>query len=114
MAWLPTFRDTIGAPEHKTSPIVWFEDGKYLGGRDDTLAWLRNRLSNPTNDESEAKANSSPAMVDDGFSPSHPYQYDLIVIGGGSGGLACSKEAKKLGAQKVAVCDFVKPSPLGK
>lgn len=40
------------------------------------------------------------------------YDYDLIVIGGGSGGLACSKEASKLGA-KVAVFDFVKPSPYG-
>jgi len=38
--------------------------------------------------------------------------YDLLVIGGGSGGLACSKNAAKLG-KKVAVCDFVKPSPQG-
>jgi len=38
--------------------------------------------------------------------------YDLLVIGGGSGGLAASKEAGKLG-KKVAVCDFVKPSPAG-
>jgi thioredoxin reductase (NADPH) len=36
----------------------------------------------------------------------------LQVIGGGSGGLACSKKAAKLG-KKVAVCDFVKPSPAG-
>src|SRR5262245_12981758 len=40
------------------------------------------------------------------------YDYDLVVIGGGSGGLACSKEAAKLGA-KAAVFDFVKPSPQG-
>jgi len=38
--------------------------------------------------------------------------YDLLVIGGGSGGLACSKAAAALG-KKVAVCDFVKPSPAG-
>jgi thioredoxin reductase (NADPH) len=37
------------------------------------------------------------------------YDFDLVVIGGGSGGLACSKEAAELGA-KVAVLDFVKPS----
>ena len=36
----------------------------------------------------------------------------LQVIGGGSGGLACSKQAAKLG-KKVAVCDFVQPSPAG-
>eukprot|EP00274_Cyanoptyche_gloeocystis_P006904 CAMPEP_0196654094 /NCGR_PEP_ID=MMETSP1086-20130531/3769_1 /TAXON_ID=77921 /ORGANISM="Cyanoptyche gloeocystis , Strain SAG4.97" /LENGTH=510 /DNA_ID=CAMNT_0041985653 /DNA_START=28 /DNA_END=1560 /DNA_ORIENTATION=+ len=41
-----------------------------------------------------------------------PYDYDLLVIGGGSGGLACSKEAAHLG-KRVAVCDFVSPSPQG-
>uniref|UniRef100_G3MPC2 thioredoxin-disulfide reductase (NADPH) n=1 Tax=Amblyomma maculatum TaxID=34609 RepID=G3MPC2_AMBMU len=40
------------------------------------------------------------------------YDYDLVVIGGGSGGLAASKEAARLG-KKVAVCDFVKPTPKG-
>lgn len=38
--------------------------------------------------------------------------YDLLVIGGGSGGLAAAKEAVGLGA-KVAVLDYVSPSPLG-
>uniref|UniRef100_A0A7M4FJE2 thioredoxin-disulfide reductase (NADPH) n=1 Tax=Crocodylus porosus TaxID=8502 RepID=A0A7M4FJE2_CROPO len=41
-----------------------------------------------------------------------PYDYDLIVIGGGSGGLACSKEAATLG-KKVMVLDYVVPTPLG-
>jgi len=36
----------------------------------------------------------------------------LIVIGGGSGGLACAKEAADLG-KSVAVLDFVSPSPQG-
>ncbi|KAG7263254.1 hypothetical protein CRUP_004748, partial [Coryphaenoides rupestris] len=40
------------------------------------------------------------------------YDYDLVVIGGGSGGLACSKEAAQLG-QKVAVLDYVEPSAQG-
>ncbi|XP_069353784.1 thioredoxin reductase 3 isoform X2 [Eulemur rufifrons] len=40
------------------------------------------------------------------------YEYDLIVIGGGSGGLACAKEAAILG-KKVMVLDFVVPSPQG-
>ncbi|XP_040052529.2 thioredoxin reductase 2, tandem duplicate 2 isoform X1 [Gasterosteus aculeatus] len=40
------------------------------------------------------------------------YDYDLVVIGGGSGGLACSKEAARLG-QKVAVLDYVEPSVKG-
>jgi len=51
-------------------------------------------------------------MVPDGHSSAHSYDYDLLVIGGGSGGLAASKEAAKFGA-KVAVLDYVKPSPAG-
>ncbi|GAB1600324.1 thioredoxin reductase 1, cytoplasmic-like [Argonauta hians] len=39
-------------------------------------------------------------------------EYDLIVIGGGSGGLAASKEAASFG-KRVAVFDFVKPTPAG-
>ena len=107
-AFLVDFRVELGAPDHKTSPIVWFEDGKkYLGGRDDTLAWCRKFLSLGDTDEEVVEP-----MVDDGFTAEHGYDYDLVVIGGGSGGLACSKEAVKLGA-KVAVLDFVKPSPHG-
>lgn len=108
MEWLPTFRDSIGAPNHRTSPIVWFEEGnKYLGGRDDTLAWVRRLLT--TSEEPEA----GPVTNVDEWNPNHGYDYDLVVIGGGSGGLACSKEAKQLGIEKVAVLDFVKPSPHG-
>lgn len=44
-----------------------------------------------------------------GSQDEHEYDYDLVVIGGGSGGLACAKEAAKLG-QRVACLDFVKPS----
>jgi thioredoxin reductase (NADPH) len=40
------------------------------------------------------------------------YDFDYFVIGGGSGGLASAKKAASLGA-KVAVADFVKPSPAG-
>lgn len=40
------------------------------------------------------------------------YDFDLVVIGGGSGGLACSKAAAGYGA-RAAVLDFVKPSPQG-
>ncbi|EDQ90922.1 uncharacterized protein MONBRDRAFT_20369 [Monosiga brevicollis MX1] len=45
-------------------------------------------------------------------SSSHGFDYDLVVVGGGSGGLAASKEAASLGA-KTAVLDFVQPSPQG-
>uniref|UniRef100_A0A8B9P1N7 Thioredoxin reductase 1, cytoplasmic n=1 Tax=Apteryx owenii TaxID=8824 RepID=A0A8B9P1N7_APTOW len=42
----------------------------------------------------------------------HSYDFDLIVIGGGSGGLAAAKEAAKYD-KKVMVLDFVTPTPLG-
>ena len=41
------------------------------------------------------------------------FMYDLIVIGGGSGGLRAAKTAADLGA-KVALLDYVKPSTQGR
>ena len=41
------------------------------------------------------------------------YDCDLIVIGGGSGGLACSKAAASMGAT-VTLFDYVKPSTQGR
>ncbi|KAI8118913.1 mitochondrial, Thioredoxin reductase 1 [Lucilia cuprina] len=46
------------------------------------------------------------------MAPINEYDYDLIVLGGGSGGLACAKEAVANGA-KVACLDYVTPTPLG-
>jgi len=40
------------------------------------------------------------------------YDYDLVVLGGGSGGLACAKEAVEYGA-RVLCFDYVKPTPVG-
>ena len=42
----------------------------------------------------------------------HNYDYDLFVIGGGSGGLSAARQSAELGA-KVAVADFVTPTPMG-
>ena len=44
--------------------------------------------------------------------PDHPYEYDLFVIGGGSGGISAARYAAELG-KKVALADFVQPSPAG-
>lgn len=76
----------------KTVPNVYI-NGQHLGGASDTET---------------AHANGTLQTMLAG----ETYDYDLFVIGGGSGGLACSKEAAKLGA-KVAVADFVTPSPPG-
>ena len=41
-----------------------------------------------------------------------PYEYDLAVVGGGSGGMAAAKEAARHGA-RVVLFDYVKPSTQG-
>jgi pyruvate/2-oxoglutarate dehydrogenase complex dihydrolipoamide dehydrogenase (E3) component len=116
------FRDHFSTAEgkiHVASPVVWFtksyKEGdpdpadieKYLGGHDAALDWCREFVK----PESESMSNGE-TMVDDGHKADHGYEYDLMVIGGGSGGMAAAKEAAALGA-KVALCDFVKPSPKG-
>ena len=112
-AWAATLASTpsLGprASKHTSSPAVQL-DGEFLGGCDATLEWLRVRYLSggspatprATHDNDAAVVAGAPAKFD----------YDLVVIGGGSGGLACSKEAAELGA-KVAVLDFVKPSWAG-
>lgn len=40
------------------------------------------------------------------------YQFDVFVIGGGSGGLTVVDEVQRLG-KKVGLADFIKPSPKG-
>lgn len=78
----------------KTVPNV-FISGKHLGGSSDTEAALKDgRLQQLLSGDTTE------------------YNYDVFVVGGGSGGLACSKEAVRLGA-KAAVADFVKPTPMG-
>lgn len=85
----------------KTVPMT-FINGVRLGGCDDTLkAHQEGHLmsligAQPSLDAPELES----------------YEYDLVVIGGGSGGLAASKRAVELGA-KVAVLDYVCPSPPG-
>jgi thioredoxin reductase (NADPH) len=125
-AWLVEegFRDCVPdekARHHSSSPFVWASKEatempnpadvtSYLGGHDDTLSWARN-FANPSIAVQDSIIREA-YMVDDGYSPDHPYDYDFLVIGGGSGGMAAAKEASRLGA-KVACLDFVKPSPVG-
>ncbi|KAL7486281.1 hypothetical protein ACHAW6_011874 [Cyclotella cf. meneghiniana] len=108
----------LRAANHASSPFCWLASGtereaeavtEFIGGCDDTLEWCRN-FAMPSAVENGRAATAS--MVPDGHVPDHPYEYDLVVIGGGSGGLAASKEAASLGA-RVAVLDYVKPSPAG-
>lgn len=57
----------------KTVPNVFIR-GKHIGGADDTI-----------------KLHEEGKLMNLIVTPSENYTYDLVVIGGGSGGLACSK-----------------------
>jgi len=119
------FRTSVSdsrAHAHTSSPFVWtsssvtdvpkVEDvNGFIGGHDDTIDFCR-KYCTPSDDATSSDEDGV-TMADDGYDASHEYDYDLIVIGGGSGGLAASKEAVNQGASKVAVLDFVKPSPSG-
>ncbi|KAG8439415.1 hypothetical protein GDO86_005577 [Hymenochirus boettgeri] len=80
-------------------PSVFVKE-KHIGNYDEILKLSKEGLFQKLLESKEDNLN--PAV----------YDYDLIVIGGGSGGLAASKEAAKYG-KKVLVLDYVKPSPLG-
>jgi len=84
---------TLAAKTNVNSVPQVFVNGNFIGGCDDTHA-----------------AFESGKLRD--LLVKHAYDYDLIVIGGGSGGLAASKEATRMG-KKVALFDFVVPSPKG-
>ncbi|KAH8053821.1 thioredoxin-disulfide reductase [Aureococcus anophagefferens] len=107
---LPQYRSAVpddeAAQKHTSAPFVYSEEGgatTFVGGCDAAVDWAR---------AAPLAAPPASSMVDDGFTKEHGFDYDVVVVGGGSGGLACSKECAKLGA-KVAVLDFVKPSPAG-
>ncbi|KAL1461291.1 hypothetical protein WDU94_013201 [Cyamophila willieti] len=78
----------------KTVPSI-FIHGKHVGGCSDLLDCYHDGRLND--------------YLDNNF---QTYDYDLCVIGGGSGGISAAKEAASLG-KKVALFDFVTPSRHG-
>ncbi|GBM96962.1 Thioredoxin reductase 1, cytoplasmic, partial [Araneus ventricosus] len=91
----PELQKAMAAKAGRSTVPQVFIRGQHIGGCDDTFA-----------------AHCSGKLQEMLFSEEKKYDYDMIVIGGGSGGLAASKEAARLG-KKVAVLDFVTPTPIG-
>ena len=120
--WLATFINEGSFPSpltHTSSPFVWTETTSgtstdtptraVIGGCDATLAWCQRQLMNSTTvSPSPALAADLALDVETGFgnNATHGYEYDLVVIGGGSGGLAAAKEAAKLGDKEDKVVPF--------
>lgn len=71
-------------------------------GSEEVLTYVRTAFS-------RSLSSSRRVTHEDGQADGSAFDYDLFVIGGGSGGIACAKEAARLGA-RVALADFVKPS----
>jgi len=88
----PEIRDALKQITGKSSVPQVFIRGKLLGGCDD--------VEKISDDDLVAQTKEN------------KYDYDLIVIGGGSGGLALAKDSAKYGA-KTALLDFVNPTPKG-
>ena len=73
-----------------------FINGKHVGGSGETIA--------AHSDGTLARMIVEGQQARDDFNPSHEYDYDVIVIGGGSGGLSCAKVCV---CACVCVCDTV-------
>ena len=98
---------------HQTAPLCYIGDKEYLGGAEDVMELARKRfLGNGKSSAAMGLSSSSNLGWKKDDAAKGEYDYDLLVIGGGSGGLACSKQAASHG-KKVAMLDFVKPSPQG-
>ena len=93
-AWLIDggFREKLPDPRahsHSSSPFVWMSENptespdesdfvSFVGGHDDTIGFCRGLLQpSPSNKQEDVE------MLQDGHAEGHPYEYDLVVIGGG-------------------------------
>ena len=109
--WLPKQKAKLSPQgqilnNHTTSPLVWRNEHDFIGGEEEIMTLIRTVYLS-------AGGRPAPVTAAADFNAStKTYDYDLVVIGGGSGGLAAAKAAAELGAN-VLLADYVKPSPQG-
>lgn len=111
--WLETDKPAlglVGAEKHTSSPFCYHSTAngnRFIGGCDALTAFVRSTYLAPASGPQGVPQNEPDGVTADG-----KYDYDLVVVGGGSGGMPVAKAAADLGA-KVACMDFVKPSTQG-
>lgn len=105
---LPRFNGTVRQIQENV--VTWVDDTRYLGGAQAGINFARELMGSPGAAVSPVK--TALLHVPETVPSGAHFDYDVVVIGGGSGGLAFSKRASTLGA-KVCLLDFVKPSAHG-
>ncbi|XP_067134053.1 thioredoxin reductase 1, cytoplasmic-like [Centruroides vittatus] len=93
----PELQKVLSGMTGKSTVPQVFVNKVFIGGCDDTFqAHSEGRLKQLLQIQTEQEN----------------YDFDLVIVGGGSGGISAAKTASALG-KRVAVLDFVKPSPIG-
>eukprot|EP01128_Nolandella_sp_AFSM9_P006738 TRINITY_DN3535_c0_g1_i1.p1 TRINITY_DN3535_c0_g1~~TRINITY_DN3535_c0_g1_i1.p1 ORF type:complete len:655 (+),score=125.16 TRINITY_DN3535_c0_g1_i1:196-1965(+) len=106
----------VSDPRTSSSSVWWLRGGGVgVGGGSGGVGGVRSLPLLSLSRGFASSAGPPPTPVfnpeDEAKEPEEPreFDYDLLVIGGGSGGIAAAKEAGKLGGN-VAVLDYVVPS----
>lgn len=100
-AWMMAIKERTG--EHRVPQL--FVDDKYVGEYDQIV------LEGTPNALQPALAQQLAEVCEP--EPQGDFDFDLFVLGGGSGGCAAALSAAGIDGLKVAVADYVEPSPAG-